>query len=88
MSVDFGREEERELGTSVVLTSSGNQWEELMKANYKMTVAALAGVALGALAMMVSAIATAFAQDTVRVRGTIERIDGSTYGSRHAMVPS
>jgi Domain of unknown function (DUF5666) len=50
-----------------------------MKANYKMTIAALAGVALGALAMMVSGITTALAQDTVRVRGTIERIDGSTY---------
>ena len=46
---------------------------------YKMTVAALAGVALGAVAMMVSGIATAVAQDTVRVRGTIERIDGSIY---------
>jgi Domain of unknown function (DUF5666) len=50
-----------------------------MEANYKMTIAALAGVALGALAMMVSGITTALAQDTVRVRGTIERIDGSTY---------
>src|SRR5712691_8012228 len=60
-----------------VLTSPANQWEELMKANYKMTVAALAGVALGALATMVAGIATAVAQDTVRVRGTIERIDGS-----------
>jgi hypothetical protein len=50
-----------------------------MKANYKMTIVALAGVALGALAMMVSGITTALAQDTVRVRGTIERIDGSTY---------
>jgi hypothetical protein len=50
-----------------------------MKANYKMTVAALTVVALGALVMMVSGIATALAQDTVRVRGTIERIDGSTY---------
>jgi hypothetical protein len=29
--------------------------------------------------MMVSGITTALAQDTVRVRGTIERIDGSTY---------
>jgi hypothetical protein len=46
---------------------------------YKMTVAALTVVALGALVMMVSGIATALAQDTVRVRGTIERIDGSTY---------
>jgi hypothetical protein len=50
-----------------------------MKANYKMTIAALAGVALGALAMMVSGITTALAQDTARLRGTIERIDGSTY---------
>ena len=50
-----------------------------MKAKYKMTVAAFAGVALGAVAMMVSGIATAVAQDTVRVRGTIERIDGSIY---------
>jgi hypothetical protein len=56
-----------------------NQWEEAMKANYKMPVAALASIILGALAMMLSVIATALAQDTVRVRGTIERIDGSTY---------
>src|SRR5215470_5872769 len=50
-----------------------------MQANYKMTVAALAGVGLGVLVMMVSGIATTLAQDTVRVRGTIERLDGSTY---------
>ncbi len=50
-----------------------------MKAHYKMTGAALAGVALGALAMMIAGIATALAQDTVRVRGTIERVDGSIY---------
>ena len=50
-----------------------------MKANYKMTMAALASVALGGLAMMLPGIAPALAQDTVRVRGTIERIDGSTY---------
>jgi hypothetical protein len=50
-----------------------------MQANYKMTVAALAGVGLGALVLMVSGIATALAQDTVRIRGTIELIDGSTY---------
>jgi hypothetical protein len=48
-----------------------------MKAKYK--VAALASVVLGAVAMMASGIGTASAQDTVRVRGTIERIDGSTY---------
>jgi hypothetical protein len=58
---------------------SRHQWEELMKAKYKTTVAALAGVALGAAAMMVSGIATALAQDTIRVRGTIEHIDGSIY---------
>ena len=50
-----------------------------MKTNYKTMIAALAGIALGALAMMVAGIATALAQDTVRVRGTIERIDGSIY---------
>jgi hypothetical protein len=50
-----------------------------MKADCKMTVAALASVALGGLAMMLPGIAPALAQDTVRVRGTIERIDGSTY---------
>ena len=50
-----------------------------MKANCKMTVAALAGVALGALATMVAGMATVLAQDAVRVRGTIERIDGSIY---------
>jgi hypothetical protein len=48
-----------------------------MKANHKMPVAALVSVILGALAMTPSVIATALAQDTVRVRGTIEHIDGS-----------
>src|SRR5271154_4360567 len=38
----------------------------------------LAGIVLGALTMVVSGNA-ALAQDTVRVRGTIESIDGSTY---------
>ena len=50
-----------------------------MKAKNRITAAALAGVVLGALVMMVSGIATAWAQDSVRVRGTIERVDGSTY---------
>jgi hypothetical protein len=50
-----------------------------MKANYKMMVGALSGVALGALAMLVLGIAAASAQDTVRIRGAIERIDGATY---------
>jgi hypothetical protein len=63
----------------MVLRFPADQWEEFMKTNYKMTVATLAGIAFSALAMMVSGIATALAQDTVRVRGTIERIDGSIY---------
>jgi hypothetical protein len=50
-----------------------------MKARYRMTVVALAGVALGAAAMLVSGIPAALAQDTVRVRGTIERVEGSIY---------
>jgi hypothetical protein len=50
-----------------------------MNARYKMTVVALAGVALGAAAMLVSGISTALAQDTVRVRGTIQRVEGSIY---------
>ena len=49
-----------------------------MKANHKKTIAALAGIVLGALAVIVSGNA-AVAQDTVRVRGTIETIDGPTY---------
>jgi hypothetical protein len=49
-----------------------------VKANHKKMMAALAGLILGALTMVVSGNA-ALAQDTVRVRGTIESIDGSTY---------
>lgn len=49
-----------------------------MKANHKITMVAFAGIALGALTTIVSGYA-ALAQDTVRVRGTIESIDGSTY---------
>jgi hypothetical protein len=48
-----------------------------MKANHK-TMAALAGLALGALTIIVPGDA-AQAQDTVRVRGTIAGIDGATY---------
>jgi hypothetical protein len=49
-----------------------------MKANHKITTAALAGLALSALTIIVWEHA-ALAQDTVRVRGTIESIDGPTY---------
>ena len=47
-----------------------------MQANHKMTVAALA---LSFLGLMVSGIGTGFAQNMVRVRGTIDYIDGPTY---------
>jgi len=49
-----------------------------MKANHKMMMAALVGIALSAVTIIVSGGA-ALAQDTVRVRGAIESIDGSTY---------
>jgi hypothetical protein len=47
-----------------------------MKAKCKTTVGALAGVAL---AMTVSGVATTLAEETARIRGTIERIDNSIY---------
>jgi len=50
-----------------------------MKANYRITIATLAGCVLGALIIIVSGNAAALAQDTVRVRGTIESIDSSSY---------
>ena len=48
-----------------------------MKADYKI-MAALAGIALGALTIIVPGDA-AQVQDTVRIRGTIASIDGATY---------
>jgi hypothetical protein len=56
-----------------------NQREDIMTANCRITAAALPAIALAALAMSVAGITAGLAQDTVRVRGTIERIDGSTY---------
>ncbi len=50
-----------------------------MKANYRIMIATLAGCVLGALIIIVSSNAAALAQDTVRVRGTIESIDSSSY---------
>jgi len=44
-----------------------------MKSPGKKAMAALAGVALGACATL----STAFAQDAVRIRGTIERVEGA-----------
>ena len=49
-----------------------------MKANHKMMMGPSVGIALGAVTIIVSCGA-ALAQDTVRVRGAIESIDGSTY---------
>ena len=45
-----------------------------MNANGRATLAAL-----GALAIMAAGITAATAQEPVRVRGTIDRVDGSTY---------
>jgi hypothetical protein len=47
-----------------------------MKPNYKLAVAALAGVVLS---MLAAGITAAYAQQTIRVRGTIERTDGRFY---------
>ena len=61
-----------------MLRFPADSWKELMKANHKMMMAALVGIALSAVTIIVSGGA-ALAQDTVRVRGAIESIDGSTY---------
>ena len=49
-----------------------------MKANRKITMMALAGIALGGLTLIVSGGAV-LAEETVRIRGAIESIDGSIY---------
>jgi hypothetical protein len=59
--------------------SSLNQREEAMKANYIKAIASVASIVLGVSGMVLSNVVTALAQDTVRVRGTIERVDGPTY---------
>ena len=48
-----------------------------MTANNK--VAAFPAIAISAVTMTVAGIAAGLAQDTVRIRGTIERIDGPIY---------
>jgi len=53
--------------------------EERMRANYKMTAAMFSGFILAAIAMPVISAGSAYADDIVRVRGTIESIDDSTY---------
>ena len=50
-----------------------------MRDKYKMTVAIFVGLILGAIAMPVVSAGSAYADEIVRVRGTIESIDGSTY---------
>jgi hypothetical protein len=58
-----------------------------MKANRKIPMTVLAGIVFGTLTIVVSGNA-ASAQDTVRVRGNIERIDGSTYAIKSPMAPT
>lgn len=50
-----------------------------MSANYKTKNAMFAGFIFGAIALPVAGAASAYADDIVRVRGTIESVDGSTY---------
>ena len=50
-----------------------------MRANYEITAAIFAGLVLGAIAMPVVSAGSAYADDIVRVRGTIASVDGSTY---------
>jgi hypothetical protein len=53
--------------------------EERMRVNYKTKVAIFTGIILGAIALPVAGVGSAYADDIVRVRGTIESVDGSTY---------
>jgi hypothetical protein len=55
------------------------QREEHMKDIHQIAAAGIAGLVLGLVAAALAGIGTASAQDTVRIRGTIERIDGSVY---------
>jgi hypothetical protein len=50
-----------------------------MKVNDKTKVAIFVGFILGAIALPVAGAGCAYADDLVRVRGTIEGTDGSTY---------
>jgi hypothetical protein len=50
-----------------------------MKTRYTKAIASVASIVLSVSAMVLSNVVTALAEDTVRVRGTIERVDGSTY---------
>jgi hypothetical protein len=50
-----------------------------MSANYKTKNAIFAGFIFGAIALPVAGVASAYADDIVRVRGTIESVEGSTY---------
>ena len=50
-----------------------------MRVNYKTKVALFTGMILGAIALPVAGVGSAYADDIVRVRGTIESVDGSTY---------
>ena len=50
-----------------------------MRVNYKTKVAIFTGIILGAIALPVAGVGSAYADDIVRVRGTIESVDGSTY---------
>jgi hypothetical protein len=50
-----------------------------MKDNRQITAAGIAGLVLGVITVALAGMGTALAQDTVRIRGTIERVDGPVY---------
>jgi len=50
-----------------------------MKDNRQITAAGIAGLVLGVIAVALADMGAALAQDTVRIRGTIERVDGPVY---------
>jgi hypothetical protein len=55
------------------------QWRKHMTVKYQTRIAIFAGFILGAIALPVVSGGSAYAEDIVRVRGTIESADGSTY---------
>jgi hypothetical protein len=50
-----------------------------MKDNHPITAEAIAGLILGLVAVARVGMGTALAQDTGRIRGIIERVDGAVY---------
>jgi hypothetical protein len=69
----------RELEQKQIVVGLGKSKEGIMRADHKITIATLPVIALVTLGVTVANITAALAQNTARIRGTIERIDGSNY---------